>query len=114
VIVMPGGFGTFDGDGAVAFTQDTRGVRDVAEPGDGFGTWLSVGTFDGGAFGWLVVGVPAEDLKTAADAGVLHTLEGSPDGLAAAKAGYWKQNRPGIPGKNEAGDGFGYLPSVGR
>jgi len=55
--VVPGPFPS-----ALAFTQDSAGVGDVAEDGDSFGQTLAAGDFDGDCRLDLAVGVPFEDV----------------------------------------------------
>jgi hypothetical protein len=83
-------------DGAVtSLSQETAGVPDAAEPGDGFGATLAVGDFNEDHCGDLVVGVPDEALgpapaaaavatRTRADGnGAVQVFLGSPEGLRA-------------------------------
>src|SRR6266496_1779736 len=58
--------------------------------------------FNGDGFGDLAVGVPSEDVGTVTDAGAVHVLYGSPDGLAAAGTQFWTEDTPGIPDAAEA------------
>lgn len=119
--------GANDGDGAVhviygaptglqpdndaLFTQASFGIAgDGPEAGDGFGTALAAGDFDGDGFADLAVGVPAEDVLAGANAddGAIAVLFGSVVGLVTAGSLELAQSTPGIAGDGaEAGDRFG-------
>jgi hypothetical protein len=114
VVVLKGTAGAFNGTGARVFTQDSPGLPSLAEPGDAFGARLGVGTFNGGNYSWLAIGVPSEDLGGAADAGIVHALRGRAAGLGTTGDVVLRQNTPGIPGAIEAGDGFGRVARVGH
>src|SRR5690606_2443867 len=68
--------------------QDTEGVADSAEISDGFGEVLAVGDFDRDGYDDLAIGVPGEDRHAFGtdyvDAGLVHVLYGSFDGLRAS------------------------------
>jgi hypothetical protein len=61
--------------------------------------------------------VPGQDVGAAGDAGAVHVLYGSPGGLTAAVPpdgrAVWRQDSPGVPGKAEAGDQFGFALAAG-
>lgn len=61
--------------------QDTPGVDDWAETGDGFGSVLATGDFNGDGFVDLAIGSPREDDGLGYDAGAVNILYGSPTGL---------------------------------
>jgi hypothetical protein len=92
----------------VVLTQDTAGVPGVAEAGDGFGSALVAGNFNGDAFTDLAVGAPGEDVGAAADAGAATILFGSAGGLVGAGARSLTQNNP------EPGDSFGFALDTGQ
>ena len=48
--------------GSSLWSQDSTGIGDNPETGDGFGASLAIGNIGGSAFGDLVVGVPGEDI----------------------------------------------------
>jgi hypothetical protein len=99
--------------GSDVLSQDSPGVRDAAEPGDGFAASLSSGDFDGGGAAWLVVGVPSEDFGIAVDAGALHVMPGGLGGVRGGDGAYLRQGSPGVPGGNGFGDEFGHLGVAG-
>ncbi len=78
--------------------QGAHAAAGAAEPGDGFGSSLSVG--DG-----LWVGAPGEDLGEAADAGVATRFPINP--LTSRGSVQYRQGARGVPGKPERGDRFG-------
>jgi hypothetical protein len=105
--VLYGSAGGLVSDGRV-LTQDTAGVPGTAEDGDGFGSALVAGNFNGDAFADLAVGAPGEDVGAAADAGAVTILFGSSGGLVGAGAKLLTQGNP------EPGDSFGFALDVGQ
>ena len=87
--------------------QDETGVVDEAETGEIFGSALAVGDFDGDDYADLAIGVPYEDVGTAANAGAVHILYGAHDGLTATGDQMWTQDSSGIEGAAEDQDWFG-------
>jgi hypothetical protein len=67
--------------------QNIAGISDSAEVDDGFGSALAVGDFNGDGRDDLAIGVPYEDRSAFGtdyiDAGLVHVLYGSNDGLQA-------------------------------
>lgn len=95
------------GSGAnVLWTQDSPGVLDAAEAGDGFGLTLAVGDFDGDGAADLAGGVPREDVGGILDAGAINILANP---LGTAQHQFWSQDTAGLPGLGEHGDQFGYV-----
>ena len=102
-------YGTEDGlsaIGAQRWTQDTPGVPGIAGDADRFGTSLSAADFGRSGRDDLVIGVPAEWVRSGR-AGMLDVLYGTPRGLGVAGAQAWSQSTPGIRGTSEPGDQFG-------
>lgn len=99
--------------GSQQFTQDTAGIADNVETGDGFGSALAAGPLDSGVFADLVVGVPREPYGTTVGAGAVHVLPGSAGGVTASGSKLYTQNTPGIADSVDAGDGFGGSLAVG-
>ncbi len=87
-------------------------VGQISETGDGFGSSLATGSFDGGAASDLVIGAPGED-ATLADTGAITIVPGSPTGLVNSGAETFTQDTIGVPGRSEANDGFGTTLAVG-
>ncbi|WP_255950223.1 FG-GAP-like repeat-containing protein [Streptomyces odontomachi] len=101
-------YGTESGPGGEdTVTQDSTGVPGASESGDGFGYEVSMGDVDGDGYDDLAIGAPGEDLNGIADAGMVTVLHGSSIGFREPRAQALAQDTPGVPGDNEAGDGFG-------
>ena len=69
--------------GSSLWSQNSPGIGDAPETGDGFGASLAIGNIGGSAFGDLIVGVPGEDIGAAGNAGIIQTIPGvgrRPDG----------------------------------
>lgn len=106
---------TVDKDGIVpasitVISQDTAGVEDTAEPGDGFGSSLHFG--GDLSVSWLAVGSPGEDIGSAVDAGVVHVLPYA-SGWGTGSLMY-RQGRSPVTGGAETGDHFGAALGAGR
>jgi hypothetical protein len=94
----------FSAAGAQLFHQGAGGVPGVAEAGDGFGAAVAVGGFgDGGNA--IAVGVPGEDVGSAADAGLVDVLYNSSSGLSGGARQQLTQGD--AAGAVEPGDRFG-------
>jgi hypothetical protein len=91
--------------------ENRPGMGGTAEAGDLFGFALAAGDFNGDTFEDLAVGVPGEDPP--ADAGAVHIIYGSADGLTAAGDKIWTQRSSGIKGTAEKLDLFGYSLATG-
>ena len=87
--------------------QNSAGISDSAEAGDGFGSAVAAGDFTDDGRTDLAIGAPGEDVGTAGDGGVVHVLLGSASGATATGSQYWSQNSGGVIDAVEAGDGFG-------
>lgn len=99
--------------------QDSPGVADKAEAGDGFGTSAAIGLFlpqtTTAKPGTLVVGAPGEDheskegltVVTVPDAGLVHLLPGAAIGVTGTGSRILRQGADGLPDKGESGDFFG-------
>ncbi|MDQ0760684.1 trypsin-like serine protease [Streptomyces canus] len=69
------------GKGTAEIQQDLDWVSGAAEAGDGFGQAIATVDYDEDGCTDLVVGTPAEDLETVADAGMVDILHGATGGL---------------------------------
>jgi hypothetical protein len=110
VYVLRGSANRLITSGFQAWTQDTRGVLDVAEEGDVFGYNLRAGDFDGNLAPDLAVsatfeGIGPDPAKSAAGSiNVLYSVAGS--GLTNLGDQVWNQDSPGIADIAENGDYF--------
>jgi hypothetical protein len=112
VLVLSGGPTGLSAAGARTWTEDSPGIRDSAEALDGFGTSLVAADFDGDGYADLAIGSPMEDLRVP-DAGAVHVLYGSPEGLTAARSQRWHQDSPGVPDRPEPRDQLGRSLTAG-
>jgi hypothetical protein len=100
------------------WTQDSAGVRDVAEAGDKYGAYVTTGDFDADGFADVAVGIRFEDVGTVMDAGAVSVLYGSETGLQAIGSGghddqFWTQGTGGVQDRAEPQDRFGRALAVG-
>ena len=79
VIVIYGSANRLTSQGNQRWRQGDDGILDRAEGGNGFGSALSAGDFDGDGFADLAVGVPGEDNSQ----GVVHAIYGAPGALSS-------------------------------
>jgi hypothetical protein len=63
---------------AIAWTLDRRDATGIAAPGDGFGSELAAGRFDGGATADLVVGASGVTVAGEEEAGAAYVFSGRP------------------------------------
>jgi hypothetical protein len=87
-------------------------IEDEFEAGDRFGQVLAVGNFNGDAYHDLVIGVPREHIGTTVDAGAVHVIYGSADGLSYDGDQFWVQGGY-IQDTPEADDRFGNALAAG-
>lgn len=85
----------------------------TVEAGDQFGFSLTSGDYNGDGKSDLTVGAPYEDVGSIIDAGVVNVLYGTGSGLSSTGSQQWHQNSPGILGKSQTGDRFGYAVTHG-
>jgi FG-GAP repeat len=88
-------------------TQDTPGVPDEAEDGDGSFLNLAAHRYGGGTRDWLAIAYPQEDLGEIARTGQVIVVPGSAAGLDPSGSRAWHQNSPDIRGGSEPDDRFG-------
>lgn len=86
---------------------------DMAEEGDHFGWSLAAGDFNCDGYDDLAIGVPDEDVAGVVDAGMVHVMYGSADGLDPDTTTTWSQGTPLILGFLEEADRFGYTLATG-
>ncbi|MCE9669109.1 M12 family metallopeptidase [Myxococcus stipitatus] len=113
VTVLRGDASGLVSTGAVAWSQDSAGISDVAEVGDGFGSALVVEDFDGDGHADLAVGVPSESVGAVVGAGLVHVLYGAPGGLSGAREQVWSQAGSAVDDGPETLDVFGNCLATG-
>lgn len=87
--------------------QDVAGILGTAGRSDRFGAALAAGDFDRDGYADLVVGAPGDVVGGAAEAGQIHVIYGSPEGLAAAGNARFHQDSSGMLEVAGTGDEFG-------
>jgi FG-GAP repeat len=95
--------------------QGSDSVGDAAEANDEFGWSLTAGDFNGDNFTDLAIGVPREDIAGITNAGAVHVLYGSPQGLSTSAVApqFWHQDSPGVKEWAEPNDFFGWALAAG-
>ncbi|MDQ1512275.1 MAG: hypothetical protein QOC59_117 [Microbacteriaceae bacterium] len=96
-------------DASRSWEQEPGQVSGTFEQGDGFAETLQVAQLGRGSQADLAIGVPGEAVGSAAEAGRVVVLYGTPNGVTATGQQTWTQNSPGSRGGAEAGDRFGTL-----
>ena len=114
VHVMNGSAAGLTATGSQYWNQNSAGIADAVETGDGFGSTLTAGDFNGDGRDDLAIGAPAEDVGATVDAGVVHVLYGSAAGLTATGSQYWNQNSAGVADAVETDDRFGSALATGK
>jgi hypothetical protein len=98
-------------DGNQYWTQDSPGILDQAENGDGFdGRVPDFGDMNGDGYADIAVGVFKESLEgetTIRAAGAMNVIYGSAAGLTDVGNQFWNLDSPGIKGTAEEIDAFG-------
>jgi hypothetical protein len=69
--------------------------------------------FNGDGFSDIAIGVPEEDVGTIVDAGGVHVLYGTAEGLTADADQFWTQDAPGILEDAERANAFGRTVATG-
>ena len=83
----------------------------VLVPGDGLGTSMAAGDFNGDGFDDLIVGSPGDEIGGANNAGMVTVAYGSVSGLGDYEI--FHQNTSGIAGEAASGDRFGESVATG-
>jgi hypothetical protein len=83
------------------------GIGDMPEPNDNFGSTLTTGYFNDDEYADLAIGVYGENIGMTVDAGVVHVIYGSSEGLTGAGNQLLYQELVGVAENVEDGDRFG-------
>ncbi|NTX09847.1 FG-GAP repeat protein [Myxococcus sp. CA056] len=113
VTVLRGGSAGLQSTGALAWSQDSAGISDVAEQGDALGSALVAEDFDGDGHVDLAIGVASESVGAVVGAGIVHVLHGAPGGLSTAREQRWSQVGSTVEEGAELQDAFGSRLSSG-
>ncbi len=113
VNVLYGSAAGFVIEGNQFWHQDTPGIAGANEDSDEFGWSLATGDFDNDSYDDLAIGVQKEDVGAVDDAGSVHVLYGTAEGLATAGNQVWTQNTTNILGVAELGDALGWALAAG-
>jgi len=105
VVVLAGTVSGFGSTGISSWSQNTTGIPDSTESGDGWGSDLRFGHYRSAAHADLVVSARGEN----GGSGAVTLIYGSPAGLTAIGATRITQGTVGVPDTPEPGDHFGYL-----
>jgi len=95
------------------WSQDSPGIGGTAQDGDGFGTVLKRGDFNGDGFDDLAIGIPGKDVAGAIDSGAIAVIYGSESGLRTTADQQWSESTSGLSMVSDAGDNFGAAMAVG-
>jgi len=99
------------GDRQQLWSQSELGFAN--DPGDRFGSAVTVGDFDGDGFDDLAVGAHEKEVDGEPDAGAVYVIYGSDGaGLVVTGAQQWTQESTPTS-SSEAGDGFGFALESG-
>lgn len=105
----PGGLAVRGND---LWSQNTPGIADQAELGDGFGSALTSGDFNGDGMTDLAVAAGHEGLGHIEAAGAVHILYGSLSGLSAEGDQFWHQDSSGVEGEADHHEDFGWYALI--
>jgi hypothetical protein len=107
VIIMYGTASGLSADGNKLFHQNKNGVASEAQTLERFATTLAVGNFNGDAYDDLAIGVPNQSFNAIGNAGAVHVMFGTANGLKPAGSQYWTQESTNVANKCKADDLFG-------
>ncbi len=90
-----------------------QNLSDTPEDFDSFAFSLTTGDFDDDGDDDLAIGVPFEDIGTITNAGAIHVVNGTNNGLTTIGDQFLHQDSSGIADVAEAFDSFGYSLTSG-
>ncbi len=113
VAYQPGSSDGVASSGGRLISQSSSGVPGASEAGDGFGSAVATGDFNGDGKADVAVGVPGEDIGPDHDAGMVAVFPGSSSGVSTSGVRLFSQDSDGIDGVPESGDRFGAALATG-
>lgn len=113
VIVLRGGPAGLRPGTSRQWSQTATGAPEGNAAGDRFGWSLASCDFNGDGYSDLAIGSPGEDVGAAKEAGSIHVIYGSANGLATPDAAHFHQDTPKIRGSAASYDSFGYSLACG-
>jgi hypothetical protein len=90
MVQVPAGL---DDNRSQAWTLDSEGIVDAADPADAFGSSLAAGDFDRDGRADLAIGIPLKGRRTAPESGAVTVIRGGANGLTSAGDQFWHQDR---------------------
>lgn len=113
VHVLPvDGNGSPTGSGAEMLRQGRAPIGGRAERGDGFGSAVATGDFDGNGIDDVAIGAPLENIAGKSDVGVVHVVYGTTSGYLDGSHQLFRQGVNGLSGRAQSGDRFGSALAV--
>ena len=110
-IMYANGSGIPTGDAGDLWREGDNGLSGTMEMWDGFGTAVATGDFNGDYYTDLAIGIPGQSVGGNANAGAVHVVYASPDGLASAGNTVFTQDD--LFATAEPNDAFGQEMVVG-
>ncbi len=98
---------------SAGFRQGAGGILGTTEAGDHFGYTLTACDYNYDGRADLAIGAHLEDIGNVEDAGAIHVLYGSNNGIATVGNQLWHQNKNGILDSVEEDDSFGQALTSG-
>jgi len=114
VSVLYGSSAGLTATGHVRLHRNKKGIKDVANRRDEFGHSVVAGDFDGDGRDDLAIGAPRDDIGGTRQAGSVHVIKGSINGLTPAGDQIWYRDTPDVRNTAAYLDQFGYSLTTGR